>query len=178
MTKSRNERYLDRRHRPLIFLVGGWGFLHVLLMNGVISFGRLINLNPRYIRSFNILWIVLKVAFEFSLPPTFSPIHSVFHISKLRSYIPYKSNVLQCDAFEFDDHLIFVEEQEIWGDCGREPFLLLRPETLSIQGGYLGDRARDAKVVSLIFWAFRYFLKKFNFSCGCCSDPPNHLCDS
>lgn len=130
-TKSRHQHYADWRHQPLRFLVGDRGFLRVLLMKGVMRFERWGNLNPRYIRSFHIHRIVWEVAFELPLPSSFSAIHSVFHISKLRRYIPDDSNVLQCDAIEFDDHLTFVVEQDI-DDCGRETFLLLRIETSSI----------------------------------------------
>ncbi|WMV18622.1 hypothetical protein MTR67_012007 [Solanum verrucosum] len=51
-----------------------------------------------------------EVAYELALPPTFSAIHPVFHVSMLRRYVPDESHVLQYDAVELDDRLTFVEE--------------------------------------------------------------------
>ncbi|WMV18623.1 hypothetical protein MTR67_012008 [Solanum verrucosum] len=67
-------------------------------------------LSPRYIGSFEILRTVGEVAYELALPPAFSAIHPVFHVSMLRRYVPNESHVLQYDAVELDDRLTFVEE--------------------------------------------------------------------
>ncbi|WMV18795.1 hypothetical protein MTR67_012180 [Solanum verrucosum] len=67
-------------------------------------------LSPRYIGSFEILRTVGEVAYELALPPAFSAIHPVFHVSMLRRYVPDESHVLQYDAVELDDRLTFVEE--------------------------------------------------------------------
>ncbi|WMV18792.1 hypothetical protein MTR67_012177, partial [Solanum verrucosum] len=67
-------------------------------------------LSPRYIGSFEILRTVGEVAYELALPPTFSAIHPVFHVSMLRRYVPDESHVLQYDAVELDDRLTFVDE--------------------------------------------------------------------
>ena len=131
ITQNRWKSYENRYVRNISFAIGEKVLLKVSPTKGVMRFERWGNLNPRYIRSFHIQRIVWEVAFELPLPSSFSAIHSVFHISKLRRYIPDDSNVLQCDAIEFDDHLTFVEEQDI-DDCGRETFLLLRIETSSI----------------------------------------------
>ncbi|WMV18794.1 hypothetical protein MTR67_012179, partial [Solanum verrucosum] len=74
------------------------------------SFGRQGKLSPRYIGSFEILRTVGEVAYELALPPAFSAIHPVFHVSMLRRYVPDESHVLQYDAVELDDCLTFVEE--------------------------------------------------------------------
>ncbi|XP_069155859.1 uncharacterized protein [Solanum lycopersicum] len=79
-------------------------------MKGVMRFGRQGKLSPRYIGPFEILRTVGEVAYELALPPEFSVIHPIFHVSMLRRYIPDESYVLQYDAIELDDHLTFVEE--------------------------------------------------------------------
>ena len=66
-------------------------------------FGRRGKLSPRYIGCFDILRIVGVDFYELSLPPAFSAIHPIFHVSMLRRYLPDESHVLQYDAVELDD---------------------------------------------------------------------------
>ncbi|KAH0660902.1 hypothetical protein KY289_029650 [Solanum tuberosum] len=108
--QSRHQSYADQRRRPLRFSVGDLVFLRVSPMKGVMRFGRRGKLSPRYIGPFEILRTVGEVAYELALPPIFSAIHPVFHVSMLRRYVPDESNVLQYDAVELDDRLTFVEE--------------------------------------------------------------------
>ncbi|XP_069150110.1 uncharacterized protein [Solanum lycopersicum] len=108
--QSRHQSYANRRHRPLRSSVGDRVFLRVSPMKGVMRFGRRGKLSPRYIGPFEILRTVGEVTYELALPPAFSAIHPVFHVSMLRRYIPDESHVLQYDAIELDDHLTFVEE--------------------------------------------------------------------
>ncbi|WMV25755.1 hypothetical protein MTR67_019140 [Solanum verrucosum] len=67
-------------------------------------------LSPMYIGPFEILQIVVEVPYELALPPMFSAIHVVFHVSMLHHYVPDVFNVLQYDAVELDDRLTFAEE--------------------------------------------------------------------
>ncbi|XP_049406129.1 uncharacterized protein LOC125869726 [Solanum stenotomum] len=108
--QSRHQSYADQRRRPLKFSVGDRVFLRVSPMKGVMRFGRRGKLSPRYIGPFEILRTVGEVAYELALPPVFSAIHPVFHVSMLRRYVPDESHVLQYDAVELDDRLAFVEE--------------------------------------------------------------------
>ncbi|XP_069145980.1 uncharacterized protein [Solanum lycopersicum] len=88
----------------------GTDLIQEALEQGVMRFGRRGKLSPRYIGPFEILRTVGEVAYELALPPAFSSIHPVFHVSMLRRYIPDESHVLQYDAIKLDDHLTFVEE--------------------------------------------------------------------
>ncbi|WMV52715.1 hypothetical protein MTR67_046100 [Solanum verrucosum] len=108
--QSRHQSYADRRRRPLKFSVGDRVFLRVSPMKGVMRFGRRGKLSPRYIGPFEILRTVGEVTYELALPPAFSAIHPVFHVSMLRRYVRDESHVLQYDAVELDDRLTFVEE--------------------------------------------------------------------
>ncbi|WMV38610.1 hypothetical protein MTR67_031995 [Solanum verrucosum] len=108
--QSRNQSYTNQRRRPLRFSVGDRVFLRVSPMKGVIRFGRRDKLSPRYIGLFEILRTVGEVAYELALPPVFSAIHHVFHVSMLRRYVPDESHVLQYGAVELDDRLTFVDE--------------------------------------------------------------------
>ena len=73
-------------------------------------FGRRGKLSPRYIGPFEILRTVGEVAYELALPPAFSAIHPVFHVSMLRRYVPDESHVIQYDAVDLDDSLRYIEE--------------------------------------------------------------------
>jgi len=108
--QSRHQSYADRRRRPLKFAVGDRVFLRVSPMKGVMRFGRRGKLSPRYIGPFEILRTVGEVAYELALPPAFSAIHPVFHVSMLRRYVPDESHVIQYDAVDLDDSLRYIEE--------------------------------------------------------------------
>ncbi|XP_015161830.1 uncharacterized protein [Solanum tuberosum] len=107
--QSRHKSYANRRRQPLRFSVGDRVFLRVSPMKGVMRFGRRGKLSPRYSGPFEILRIVGEVTFELALPPAFSAIHPIFHVSMLRRYVPNDSHVLQYDAVELNDRLTFVE---------------------------------------------------------------------
>ncbi|XP_015169261.1 uncharacterized protein [Solanum tuberosum] len=88
----------------------GTDLLQEALDQGVMMFGRRGKLSPRYIGPFEILRTVGEVAYELALPPAFSAIHPVFHMSMVRRYVRDESHVLHYDAVELDDRLTFVEE--------------------------------------------------------------------
>ena len=90
--------------------VGDRVFLRVSPMKGAMRFDRWGKLSPRYIGPFEILRRIGEVAYELALPPAFSAVHPVFHVSMLRRYIPDESHVLRYDSVELDDRLTFVEE--------------------------------------------------------------------
>ena len=84
-------------------------FLKVSPMKGVMRFGKKDKLAPRYIRPFEIKSRVGEVAYRLVLPPELSQIHSVFHVSMLRKYIPDPSHVLQPQAVEISEDLTYEE---------------------------------------------------------------------
>ncbi|WMV38027.1 hypothetical protein MTR67_031412 [Solanum verrucosum] len=88
----------------------GTDLMREALDHGVMRFGRRGKLSPRYIGLFEILRIVGEVAYELALPPAFSAIHPVFHISMLCRYVPDESHVIQYDAVDLDDSLRYIEE--------------------------------------------------------------------
>ena len=52
----------------------------------MIRFGKRGKLSTRFIRSFEILERVVKIAYQFALPPSFLSVHEVYHVSMLRKY--------------------------------------------------------------------------------------------
>ncbi|KAK4737420.1 hypothetical protein R3W88_001117 [Solanum pinnatisectum] len=91
------------------FYVGDRVFLCVSPMKGVMRFGRWGNLSPMYSGPCEILRIVGEVSYELAMPPMFSAIHPVFHVSMLCRYVHDESYVLQYDAMHLYDRLTFME---------------------------------------------------------------------
>ena len=86
MAQSRQKSYADRRRRPLEFEVSDHVFLKVTPKRGVVRFSKRGKLASRYIGPFEILERVDTVACRLALPPSFSGVHEVFHVSMLRKY--------------------------------------------------------------------------------------------
>ena len=84
--QSQQKSYVNRRRRPLEFEVGDHFFLKVLPKRGVVRFGKLGKLAPRYIGPFEVLERVGIVAYLLALSPSLSGVHEVFHFSMLQKY--------------------------------------------------------------------------------------------
>jgi hypothetical protein len=69
-TKSRQDTYANKRHRPLAFKVGNHVYLRVSLMKGVKRFGLKGMLVSRYIGPFSILEKCGTVTYKLDLPPS------------------------------------------------------------------------------------------------------------
>ena len=91
------------------FSSGDLVFLKVSPMKGVMRFCKKGKLAPRYIGPFEIKSRVGEVAYRLVLPPELSQIHPVFHVSRLRKYIPNLSHVLQPHTFEISEDLTYEE---------------------------------------------------------------------
>ena len=70
IAQSRQKSYADKRRRPLEFQVEEAVFLKVLLLKGVMQFGKKGNLSPRYVGSFEIVQRIEKVAYKLALSVT------------------------------------------------------------------------------------------------------------
>ncbi|KAK8980504.1 hypothetical protein V6N11_081971 [Hibiscus sabdariffa] len=73
-------------------------------------FGKKGKLSPRFIGPFEIIEVVGPVAYRLALPPEFSKIHNVFHVSMLRKYRYDPSYVLKPDDMELYPNLSYEEE--------------------------------------------------------------------
>ena len=65
-------------------------FLKVAPFIGVIRFGKWEKLNPRYIRPYEVLERIGKLAYRLALAPNLASVHNVFHVSMLTKYMPDK----------------------------------------------------------------------------------------
>jgi hypothetical protein len=82
--QARQKSYADNRRRELIFEVGGFVYLKVSPMRGMIRFKVKGKLSPRYIDPFKILERKGEVAYQLELPDNLSDVHNVFHVSQLK----------------------------------------------------------------------------------------------
>ena len=94
-------------------------FLKVAPWKGVIRFQQRGKLNPRYIGPFRILEKIGPVAYRLELPSELSRIHSVFHVSMLKKYVPDPSHILETPPIDLEEDLSFevqpvaIVDQEI-----------------------------------------------------------------
>ena len=75
-------------------------------------FGKRGKLSPRYIGPFEIVDIIVPVAYRLEFPEELARVHNVFHISMLRKYISDPSHVLEAPEIELRYDL-FYEEQPV-----------------------------------------------------------------
>ncbi|KAL6579139.1 hypothetical protein OROMI_009355 [Orobanche minor] len=107
--QSRQKSYADVRRRPFEFEVGDHVLLKVSPTKGVFRFGRKGKLSPRFIGPFEILERVGELAYRLALPPSLSHVHSIFHISQLRKYVPDASHIIDYDEIEVAEDVTFEE---------------------------------------------------------------------
>ena len=108
-TLSWQKSYSDKRRQPLEFEVGDHIFLKVMSKRGVVRFGKRGKLAPRYIRPFEILKRVGTIAYRLALPPSFSSVHEVFHVSMLRKYTLDPTHVVDWGEITVDTDGTFEE---------------------------------------------------------------------
>ncbi|GJT84161.1 putative reverse transcriptase domain-containing protein [Tanacetum coccineum] len=108
--RDRKKSYTDVRQKPLEFQVGDKVMLKVSPWKGVIHFGKLGKLNPRYIRPFKIIAKVETVAYRLELLERLSRVHSTFHVLKLKKCMTDEPLAIPLDEIQVDDKLHFVEE--------------------------------------------------------------------
>jgi hypothetical protein len=93
-TKSCQESYANKRHRPLEFDVGDHVYLQVSLMKGIKRFGMKGKLVPRYIGHFPILEKCGPVAYKLELSPSLVGVHDIFHVSQLKKSLKASMDVV------------------------------------------------------------------------------------
>ncbi|XP_062114211.1 uncharacterized protein LOC133825261 [Humulus lupulus] len=107
---DRQRKYDDCRWRPLEFEVGDKVLLNIAPLRGAMRFRKKGKLSPSYIGLFEVLECIGKAAHRLALPPAFSRVHDVFHMSTLRKYMNDPTHVLSCDEHSIDPHLSYEEK--------------------------------------------------------------------
>jgi hypothetical protein len=93
-TKSHQETYANKWHRPLEFKVGDHVYLRVSPMKGVKRFEVKGKLAPHYIRPFPILKKCGTVAYKLDLPPSLARVHDIFHVLQLKKCLKAPMDVV------------------------------------------------------------------------------------
>jgi hypothetical protein len=109
-TKSCQETYANKRHRPLAFKVGNHVYLRVSLMKGVKKFGVKGKIAPRYIGLFPILVKCGIVAYKLDLPPTLARVHNIFPVSQLKKCLKALVDVVLPEVTPVEADLLYPEQ--------------------------------------------------------------------
>jgi hypothetical protein len=109
-TKSCQEDYANKRHRPLEFKVGDLVYLRVWPMKGVKRFGVEGKLAPRYIGPFPILKKCGTVAYKLDLPPSLAGVHDIFHMLQLKKCLKALVDIV-LPELSYPEHPIKVLNQ-------------------------------------------------------------------
>ncbi|XP_020963316.1 uncharacterized protein LOC110264966 [Arachis ipaensis] len=132
IAQSRQKSYAVQRRKPLEFKEGEHVFLKVTPTIGVGRAFKTKKLNPRYIGPFEILKRIGLVAYRIALPPYFSNLHDVFHVSQLQKYTPDASHVLESEPAQVREDLtlrvipVRIDDTNIKRLCGKEVSLKKR----------------------------------------------------
>src|SRR5215216_5662467 len=116
-TQSRQKSQYDRHHKAVTYEVGEKAYLRVTPLRGTHQFGVKGKLAPRYIGPFRILARRGLVAYQLELPPQFSHVHDVFHVSQLHRCFKDSEREVDPELIEVQDdrtykeHLIRILEE-------------------------------------------------------------------
>ena len=83
-------------------------YLKILLMKGVMRFGKKVNLSPRYIKAYRISKRVVNVAYRLELPKELAAV-SVFHISMLKKCLGDPPLIIPTEYVGIKDFLYYKE---------------------------------------------------------------------
>ncbi|KAA0064153.1 pol protein [Cucumis melo var. makuwa] len=108
--QSRQKSYADVRCKDLEFDVGDMVFLKVAQMKDVLRFEKKGKLSPCFVEPFEILERIGPVAYRLALPPSFSVVHNVFHVSMLRKYVADPMHVVDFEPLQINENLIYEEQ--------------------------------------------------------------------
>ncbi|XP_074373981.1 uncharacterized protein LOC141714357 [Apium graveolens] len=106
--RQRKNAYLHRKDMDIER--GSLVLLKVSPRKGLVRFRQKGKLSSRYIRPFEVLRKVGKVAYELALPLELQNIHNVFHVSMLNRYIPDSNQVIEYEPIELQPDLSYVEQ--------------------------------------------------------------------
>ena len=83
--------------------MGDHVFLKISPTKGVMRFSFQGKLSPCFVRPFEVLERMGKVAYRLALSPSLSGVHNVFHVSMLRKYVPDPGHVVDYEPLKLRD---------------------------------------------------------------------------
>ena len=110
VTTNRQKSYADMRRKDIRYKIGEKVFLKVSPWKKVMRFRKKGKLSPRFIKPYEVIEKVGKVAYQLALPPELEKIHNVFHVSMLRRYRSDPSHVVSSETIELRPNLTYEEE--------------------------------------------------------------------
>ncbi|KAA0050376.1 ty3-gypsy retrotransposon protein [Cucumis melo var. makuwa] len=108
--QNRQKSYVDVRRKDLEIDVGDIVFLKVAPIKDVLRFEKKGKLSPRFVGPFEILERIGPVAYRLALPPSFSAVHDVFHVSMLRRYVADPTHVVDFEPLRINENLSYEEQ--------------------------------------------------------------------
>ncbi|GJX31943.1 putative reverse transcriptase domain-containing protein [Tanacetum coccineum] len=108
--RDRQKSYADKRRKPLEFSVGDYVLLKVSPWKGVVRFGKIGKLAPRFVGPFEIIEKIGVVAYMLDLPEELDGVHDTFHVSNLKKCLADPTLQVPLDEIQVDAKLNFVEE--------------------------------------------------------------------
>jgi hypothetical protein len=109
ITQSRQKSYADHRRRELSFEVRDFVYLKVSPMRGLHHFKVRGKLAPRFIGPFKILEKRGEVAYQLELPPQWSNVHDVFHVSQLKKCLRVPEEQIPMEDLDAKEDLSYQE---------------------------------------------------------------------
>ncbi|GKC04962.1 putative reverse transcriptase domain-containing protein [Tanacetum coccineum] len=108
--RDRQKSYADKRRKPLEFSVGDYVLLKVSPWKGVVRFGKIWKLAPRFVVPFEIIEKVGPVAYRLDFPEELNGVHDTFYVSNLKKCLADPTLQVPLDEIRVDAKLNFVEE--------------------------------------------------------------------
>ncbi|KAK6140805.1 hypothetical protein DH2020_025454 [Rehmannia glutinosa] len=106
---SRQKSYADKRRKDLEFEVGDEVFLRLSPRKGLINPKKGGKLSPRYVAPYKILQRIGKLAYRLELPPLYTGMHDVFHVSRLMKYQLDPEHIITQDTPPLMENLSYTE---------------------------------------------------------------------
>ncbi|GJV87441.1 putative reverse transcriptase domain-containing protein [Tanacetum coccineum] len=108
--RDRQKSYADNRQKQLEFSVGDKVLLKVSPWKGVVCFGKISKLSPRYVGPFEVVERVGPVSYRLRLPQELVGIHDTFNVSNLKKCLADVNLHVPLEEIKIDDKIRFVEE--------------------------------------------------------------------
>ncbi|KAA0054044.1 pol protein [Cucumis melo var. makuwa] len=120
IVQSKHKSYVDEQCKDLEFDVGDMVFLKVAPMKDVLRFEKRGKLSPCFVGPFEILEQISPVAYRLTLPPSFSAVHDIFHVSMLRKYVIDPMHIVDFEPLQINENLSYEKQPlRFWQERSR-----------------------------------------------------------